>query len=194
MNPAVEDDLFLDRLRSKDREAFRDLVTTFTDMVFNLNLRLVRNKELAEDLTQEVFIKVYQALPGFRGKSSLSTWLYRIAYNVAMNELAKARHRYETNSLDDPDRPASDTLTTEDERGGILGEVERSEAIERVNRQIETLKPEQKWAITLYYHGEQSYQEISEIMGIPLGTVKTLLYRAKEALREKLKQENPHRE
>ncbi len=187
MKPVEEDDLFLDRLRSKDREAFRDLVVTFSDMVFNLNLRLVRNKELAEDLTQEVFIKVYQAMPGFRGKSSLSTWLYRIAYNVAMNELAKARHRYETSSLDDSDRPASDTIPAGKEGEDILGEIEQSEAIERVNRQIETLQPEQKWAITLYYHGEKSYQEISEIMGIPLGTVKTLLYRAKEALREKLK-------
>ena len=177
----------LDRLRSRDREAFRELVTSFHEMVFNLILRMVRNRELAEDLTQDTFIRVYQALPSFLGKSSLSTWLYRIAYNVAMNELARASHRYETTPFDELPAGGRDARALRDEGVDVAGEIEEAEAVERINRLIDDLKPEQRWAMTLYYHDERTYREISDIMGIPIGTVKTLLYRARETLRERLR-------
>jgi len=182
-----EEGIFLDRLKAGDRDAFRALVADYSEMVFNLALRMVRDRELAEDLTQEVFVKVYKGLPGFRGRSSLSTWIYRIAYNTAMSEMEKVRYRYETTDLDDPDSPVTGNTAFTESSGDLLEAIDKYEAVQRVTRLIDELKPEQKWAVTLYYMGDKTYEEISEIMGAPMGTVKTLLFRARKELRKRLR-------
>lgn len=179
----------LERLRSGDHQAFERLVGRHGEMIYNLNLRIVHDPELAKDLTQETFIRAYRAIGRFRGESGVSTWLYRIAYHVAMDELGKARYRFESDPLEEA--PADEAI--EEQRGAgdtdFLDEIERSEEIRRAVGMIDRLKPEQRSALMLYYPGGKSYREISEIMGIPIGTVKTLLFRAKEELRRRLKTE-----
>jgi len=178
------DKTFLDRLRSRDGEAFNLLVSTYTEMIYNVSLRMVKERELAEDLTQDVFIKIYRALPGFEGRSALSTWIYKIVYNVALAEMEKARYSREA---EEPVDEVLERLPHEARENGedsILGTIEKRDAVERLNRMMKALKPEQRWAMTLYYTGEKSYREIADIMDVPMGTVKTLLFRAKTKLRE----------
>ena len=181
-----QDERFIARLKEQDKKAFNDLVAKTSEMVYNLNLRLVLDADLAEDLTQEAYIRIYQALPGFKGRSSLSTWIYRIAYNVAMSELQKAKYRREIDGVDENRLDEIRGRMAEERSPDPLEAMERGETRHRVSRLINELKPDQRWALTLYYPGEKSYREISEIMRLPMGTVKTLLFRAKEELRKKI--------
>jgi len=181
----LDEDNFLDKLVSGDGEAFRELVSRYSQIVYNISLRMVRDRELAEDLTQEVFVKVYKALPRFRKRSKLSTWLYRIAYNTSMTEMEKARYRYEMDDIEDV-RLQGKLDSARDFDNNILDRLERKELASMVESLIEKLKPEQRMVLTLHYAGEKSYKEISEIMGLPMGTVKTLLFRAKACLRAML--------
>jgi RNA polymerase sigma-70 factor (ECF subfamily) len=180
------DEAFLDQLRVRDHRAFERLVDAFGPMVYNLVLRLVRDRDLAEDLTQEIFIRIYGGLPRFRGGSRLSTWIYRITHNAAMNELQKARYRREGLGLDEigPGEPAGADFTEDP-----LERVERDESRRRMARWIEELRPEQRSALTLYYSAGKNYREIADILEVPIGTVKTLLYRAKKELRGRLRKE-----
>lgn len=176
----------VEKLQAGDRQAFAALVDEYQDMVYNVTLKMVHNRELAEDLCQETFIKVYKGLPSFRGKSSLSTWIYRIAYNVCVSEMQKARYRHEDSRTGDLDRGEVTISRHTSDATDPLRELERTELKQNVAGLIERLKPRQRLAIMLHYQGDQSYQEISEIMDVPIGTVKTLLFRAKESLRERL--------
>ncbi len=99
MEQQAEKDL-IERCRGGDRKAFANLVDHYKVLVFNLVDRMIFDKALVEDLAQEVFIRVYQGLPGFRGEAKLSTWIYRVAYNVCAAELERARHRVDVVSLD----------------------------------------------------------------------------------------------
>jgi RNA polymerase sigma-70 factor (ECF subfamily) len=175
---------FLATLRSGDHTAFAILVERHQDMVYNLALRMVKDRELAEDLSQETFVKVYRGLPSFKGHSSLSTWIFRIAYNVAVTELEKARHRYEAVALEEVESGMEPHGAGAGEPGGPLEEMERTEMVRIVERLIEKLDPQKRSVLTLYYQGGRSYKEICDIMEIPMGTVKTLLFRAKEELRD----------
>ncbi len=176
---------FLDRLTSGEGDAFQEFVAGYSRIVYTICLRMVRDRELAEDLTQEVFIKVYRALPRFRRRSKLSTWLYRIAYNTAASEMEKARYRYEMDDVEDV-RLQGKLDSAREIDDNILDRLGREEMRARISGLMERLKPEQRMVLTLYYPGDKSYTEISEIMGLPMGTVKTLLFRAKANLRAML--------
>ena len=145
---------------------------------------MVKDRELAEDLAQEAFVKVYRGLPSFKGHSSLSTWIFRIAYNVALTELEKARHRYEAVPLEEAESGMESHGTGARETGGPVEEMERAEMVRLLERLIEKLDPQKRSVLTLYYQGGKSYKEICDIMDIPMGTVKTVLFRAKEELRD----------
>ena len=149
-NGLDDDETFRNRLRAGDRKAFQELFRRAGGMVFSLVLRLVHDRELSEDLTQEVFLKVYQALPGYQGRSSLSTWIYRIAYNTALSEMEKARYRYETGNVNDLRNEASITTGGDDPEDDLMEARDRNKALEELNSMIEALKPEQRAAITLY--------------------------------------------
>jgi RNA polymerase sigma-70 factor (ECF subfamily) len=175
-------DAFLDRLRAGDRKAFAAFVEEHQDMIYNLVLRMVRDRELAQDLAQEVFLKAYRGLASFRGGSTLATWVYRIAYNTAVTELQRARYRYERTDLDDPETEM--TADPVDPSADPLARLEQSDAAARLQELIGRLKPRQRTALLLHYQGGRTYEEIAEIMDIPMGTVKTALFRAKDTLRK----------
>lgn len=127
-----------------------------------------------EDVVQEVFIKVFRALPDFRGDSRLSTWIYRIARNEALN--ARSRRRERT-------VPIEDCEDLRAEAGNPETSLRRTMAAEHLERLMQRLDEPERLALELRYAGEKTYEEIAEIMGIPLGTVKTHIHRSKLSLK-----------
>ncbi len=172
---AITDQEILQRFRSGDRElAFQQLVETHGKNVYNIALFTLNDDILAEDATQDAFIKIYRSLGSFRGQAQLSSWVYRIVKNVCYDYLKKGRpvplDEVEGHSLiDDEDRGP--------EAAYLAGEKHRA-----VRQAVEQLPRQQKMAITLYYFHQRSYEEVAEIMEQPLGTIKSHIYRAKAIL------------
>jgi RNA polymerase sigma-70 factor (ECF subfamily) len=145
---------------------------------------MIGDKAQVEDLAQEVFIRVYQGLPGFRGEARLSTWIYRIAYNVCVAELERARHRVKFVSIDakgDGERPRLDLQDDRQDPEVILSRIDVRAIIQKL---LDRPPPRSKAILSLYYLQELGYEEIGAVMALPLGTVKTHLHRAKRALRD----------
>jgi RNA polymerase sigma-70 factor (ECF subfamily) len=157
-------------------EAFELVLDRFKDKVFRLAFSMMRNETQAEDLAQDVFVKIWKALPGYHGGASLSTWIYTITRNTCLTELKKRSTR-PTVSLQEPEMEAvSDNIPSlqfADAEAGAEMDVETmlSELPEKYRR-----------VITLFYLEEKAYEEVATMLGIPLGTVKTLLFRAKKEL------------
>jgi RNA polymerase sigma-70 factor (ECF subfamily) len=185
-----ESDLVLvKRVQRGDKTAFDLLVRKYQHKVVKLVLRYVRNPAEAEDIAQEAFIKAYRALPQFRGDSAFYTWMYRIAINTAKNSLAsrdrspiaydldltdpEESHSVQT-KLQDPDTPEGMALT--EEIRGI------------VNSAIEGLPEELKTAIVLRELDGLSYEEIAAAMECPVGTVRSRIFRAREAIDKRLRE------
>ena len=185
-----ESDLVLvKRVQRGDKTAFDLLVRKYQHKVVKLVLRYVRNPAEAEDIAQEAFIKAYRALPQFRGDSAFYTWMYRIAINTAKNTLAsrdrspiaydldltdpEESHSVQT-KLQDPDTPEGMALT--EEIRGI------------VNSAIEGLPEELKTAIVLRELDGLSYEEIAAAMECPVGTVRSRIFRAREAIDKRLRE------
>ena len=165
-----------------DGRAFQRIVENHHSLVWAAVRAVLGDKPDVEDTVQEAFIKVYRGLASFRGTSRLSTWIYRIARNEALN--AAARPRRET-------VPLESTAPIEDpgERPDRL--VARAEASARLDRFLPRIDDRWRAAIELRYMGERSYPEIAEIMGLPVGTVKTYIHRGKTALRRMMAGERP---
>ncbi|MCB1624988.1 MAG: RNA polymerase sigma factor RpoE [Pseudomonadales bacterium] len=189
MTAEVTDRTLVERVQRGDKSAFDLLVRKYQFKVVKLVQRYVRSPADAEDIAQEAFIKAYRALPNFRGDSAFYTWLYRIAINTAKNAIA-ARNRspidYEIDfnnpeesavvqdRLKDPDTPEGLALT--DEIRGI------------VNRAIESLPEELRTAIVLRELEGLSYEEIAAAMECPVGTVRSRIFRAREAIDKRLRE------
>jgi len=161
--------------RDGDGQAFAELVRRHQGRVRGLLLRLCGQRELADDLAQETFLRAYRGLGAFEGRARLSTWLYRIAYNVFVN------HRQRTRVLDalpedfDPAAPVSPATNP------THGDLRRD-----VHAAVATLPEHYRAVVVLHYLEDASYPEIAEILELPLGTVKTHLHRAKKLLRGQL--------
>jgi RNA polymerase sigma-70 factor (ECF subfamily) len=152
-------------------EAFQRLVVAYRRRVFGLAYSILRDRAAAEDLAQEVFVKLWRALPRYDGRAKLSTWIYAITRNAAVSAL---RSRRRTASLSDPavlkqvERLPTDAAMEEDDMA--------------LRRHVEALPEKQRQAVTLYYLGERSVEEVAEMMGAPVNTVKTHLHRARAKL------------
>jgi RNA polymerase sigma-70 factor (ECF subfamily) len=168
--------------RLDHRTAFTELVDRYKDRIFWLIQRMVGTGE-AEDLTQEVFIRMYQALPRFRGESKFSTWIYRIAHNLCLSELRKRGRRGDHLSWEEEgDEKIHWQLPAAAE--GLAEEIERWDLGEKVRNHVQALPAPYREVLTLHYMHELRYEEIAEVMSVPLGTVKTYLHRAKRRLRD----------
>jgi RNA polymerase sigma-70 factor (ECF subfamily) len=188
MEQQAETDL-VERCRGGDRRAFADLVDRYKVLVFNLVDRMIFDKALVEDLAQEVFMRVYQGLLGFRGESKLSTWIYRVAYNVCVAELERAQHRVDVVSIDDKADEEGPRLDLRDDRQDVEAMLSQIDFGRTIQKLLDRLPPRYKAMLTLYYLQEMSYEEIGEVMNLPLGTVKTHLHRAKQILRNMIVEE-----
>ena len=176
--------------RRGQEPAYRELVRRYERPVFSLIYRMVRNRELAEDLTQDTFVKVLNALATYRPEFKFSSWVFKIANNVAIDQLR--RRELETLSLEGsphattPDAVEATTLELGAGGESALDEVANRELGGEIERAIAKLRPEYRSCILLRHVEDRSYEEIAEIMDLPLGTVKTYIHRARHELRAML--------
>lgn len=177
------------RARQGDKNAFGLLVSKYQRKVQRLLSRLVRDPAEVEDLTQETFIKAYRALDSFRGDSAFYTWLYRIAINTAKNHLMASNRRpavsatvHETEEGETWDE--LDTLSDSETPENLLLTQEIAQTVEEA---IQSLPEELRIAITLRELEGLSYEEIAQVMGCPIGTVRSRIFRAREAIAHRLR-------
>jgi len=184
----IPDRSLVARCRENDEAAFNEVVTRYKTKVYNYIFRMTGSSEDAEDLTQEVFIRMYTSIDSFRSQSSLSTWLFRIASNLCVDRFRRSKHRTAAYSLDEPvlDNDVESTrdvpdLTFEPQR--LLENLEMAEQIQLALAQL----PE-KLRATLILHDVEGlpYEEIAQVVGCPLGTVKSRLFNARLQLRQRL--------
>ncbi|HHW18892.1 MAG TPA: sigma-70 family RNA polymerase sigma factor [Firmicutes bacterium] len=183
---ALLDEVALVRRAAKgDMEAFETLVRRYEKGLYNLAFRLVSNPEDAMDVVQEVFLKTYQALPEFRGESKFSTWVYRVCVNASLDLLRK-KQKFQMYSLDEPLALKDAEVSREVEDSGKRTEdiVETRFLGEAVLRVLKDLEPHYRALLVLCDVQGYSYQEISEILGMSLGTVKSRLHRARNLVRK----------
>jgi len=174
------------RVQKGDKGAFDLLVLKYEQKIVNLVMRYVRDPELALDISQEAFIKAYRALPRFRGDSAFYTWLYRISVNTAKNYLAAQRRRPMDIELDmqDPDQYGLHAKLKEtDTPEGLTISQELQEVLERA---IEALPDDLRTAIILRELDGMSYEEIAQTMDCPVGTVRSRIFRARDAIGKKI--------
>jgi RNA polymerase sigma-70 factor (ECF subfamily) len=180
------DRLLVKRAQAGDRRAFDMLVLKYQHRLVNLIGRYVRDHAEVLDIAQEAFIKAYRALPGFRGDSSFYTWLYRIAINTAKNHLAAQGRRAGRGAVDvqEAERveaPSELTETATPERLALRDEVEQA-----VVEALEALPEDLRTAITLRELEGMSYEDIALAMDCPIGTVRSRIFRAREAINQRL--------
>ncbi len=180
---AVADQDILDSFRSGDREAaFRRLVETHGKAMYNTALFTLNDEILAQDATQDAFVRVYRGLGRFKGTARLSTWMYRIVKNVCYDYLRRQRPA----GLDEE----FDAEALADSAGADPGTGFQSGwRHAQLRRAVGQLPQKQRLAVTLHYFQELAYEEVAAVMNMPLGTVKSYLHRAKAALAERLREE-----
>jgi RNA polymerase sigma-70 factor (ECF subfamily) len=170
----LSDARVMELVRAERRdEAIGLLLPAFRRKVFGLAYSLLRNRDAAEDVTQDVFIKVWRALPGFDGRASLSTWIYTIARNASLSAL---RARRPQSSLSDPE--VLGAVEVVDPAPPADATVDRAALL----RLVDQLPTKQRQVVLLFYMQEQSYEEVATMLAMPVGTVKTLLHRARARL------------
>lgn len=167
--------------------AYRELIRRYQRPVFSLVFRMVRDRELAEDLAQETFVKVLNAIDSYRPEYKFSSWIFKIANNAAIDHLR--RRNLDTLSLDgSPHAETAEaieatTLQLSDGQESPLDEVASRELGTQIERAINALRPEYRSCILLRHVDGRPYEEIAEILDLPLGTVKTYIHRARNELR-----------
>lgn len=179
------------RLQQRDEKAFVLCVRTYQDKVYGLIYRMLGNHAEAQDVAQEVFVTVFKSIDSFRGESKLSTWLYRIAANHCKNRIKYLRRRAHktTTELD-----AQAERALQSTSGSTLGEgqagpaevLEGAQLEQIVQRAIGKLEEEHRLLLLLRDIEEMSYEEIMQVTGLPEGTVKSRLHRARQALKEEI--------
>jgi RNA polymerase sigma-70 factor (ECF subfamily) len=162
------------RAQAGDRAAFQEIVERHQSRAYTLALRILRSASDAEEVAQDAFVRVWTALPGFRGESSFSTWLYRIVARRSFDRAAVMKNRrareFATDTLPDaPTPPAADDDTIR---------------AARLQKMIERLSPAQRAAVTMFYYEGRSVEQVAAQLAMPENTVKTHLSRARAALRE----------
>lgn len=172
------------RVLAGDTNAFEPLVREYEKNVYNLALRMVKNPEDAQDMTQESFIRAYNSLSSFRGESRFSVWLYRIVSNVCLDHIRAASRRPAVSLSTENDEGESVELEIADESKSPQELLERKMTREAVRRGLELLPPEHRQILLLREIQGFSYDEISEILSLEHGTVKSRIFRARKKLCE----------
>ena len=177
----MNDKDLLRQLKSGNSESYRYLIDTYRNLVWNISLRMTGNRDVSEDLFQEVFLRIYKDISKFRGESKLSTWIGAISYNVCTDYLRKKKRR---EVFDERDLSELSLDIKSDWNTG--SEVHSNEMKELVRTIINNLPISYKILINLYHIEEFSYNEIAEITGKPVGTIKSYLNRGRALIKNEI--------
>ena len=181
------DQLLVERVQKGDKKAFDVLVGKYQHKIISLITRYVSDHSEAMDVAQEAFIKAYRALPRFRGDSAFYTWLYRIAINTAKNHLVALGRRPPQSDVDASDAEQYSIDTRLKDRGSPEHELLREEIEDTIHQAISDLPDDLRVAITLREMEGTSYEEIATTMECPIGTVRSRIFRAREAIDQRLR-------
>ena len=170
------DDYLIDRVIKGENNAYAELVDRYKQMVYTLAYKIVKNREDAEEVAQDTFVKAYNALNDFKGDSKFSTWLYKIAYYRSLDYLKKNKRQVETTKIDISEEYNIASLDD------ALDALEAKDRTEIIKHAIQKLPGEDSVLITLYYFETLSMNEISKVMGISPNTIKVRLFRGRKRL------------
>ncbi len=175
----------IERVQGGQTRHFAELVRRYQDTVYAMALRFLGSPSDAEDAAQETFLKVFRGLDGFKGEAKFSTWLYRITFNLCADSLRK-RRRSGHAELGEAEQVADEPVDVED---GLLSSEDRR----RVRECLDELDERYRSVIVMLYYQKLSYEQIATVLGVPLKTVETRLYRARKQLRERLERSGQRR-
>lgn len=168
----------IERASKGDQKAFSELFHTYKEMVYRVVYRLLGNSEELNDAVQQTFIELYKSLPGYAGKSKFTTWLYRIAVNVSIQFFRKRR-------VQDRNQPFNPEIFSDSETNSDLP-LERKELRKQIETALASLHIRKRTVVVLHDIENRTMEEISEIIGVPVGTIKSRLFYGREELKKKL--------
>ena len=177
-----QETLIINKIIGGDTHAFAVLVDRYKDLVFTLAIRMLKNREEAEEVSQDTFIKVYKALPKFKGDSKLSTWVYKVAYNTCLDSIKKNNRRQSEVTIDSFTENQIKTLDN------ALSALEEKEQQQTIQDCLQQLSSKDSFLLTLFYFEELSLEEVSKVVGMAPNTVKVNIHRARKRLASILKQ------
>lgn len=172
----VTDQHYINLVIEGDTNAFAALVDRYKDMIFTLSLKMLQNREEAEEAAQDTFIKTYKSLNRFKGDSKFSTWIYKITYNNCLDRLKKQKRNRPVVAIDEFTEHQVKSLMN------VLETIEENERKEMIKNCLDLLPAEESFLLTLYYFNENSLKEISSIIGINENNVKIKLFRSRKKL------------
>jgi RNA polymerase sigma factor (sigma-70 family) len=178
----TNDQHYINLILNGDASAFSILVDRYKDLVFSLTIKMLKNREEAEEVSQDTFIKVYKSLPKFKGDSKFSTWIYKIAYNSCLDRLKKNKKFYNNVPIDEFTEHQVKTIDN------ALENLETKEREQAIQDCIALLPSEDGFLLTLYYFEEQSLDEISKVIDLTPNNVKVKLFRSRKKLATILKE------
>ncbi len=178
------------RVKAGDESAFDYLVQKYRRPLVSFMYRMARNTAAAEDLAQEVFLRVYRSRQTYEASAKFTTWLYRIATNLAVNHARDTRHERPevTVSLDEPDEETGTTLDVPDSKSTAEEFLVRRERMLAIRAKVEALPERQKLAVIMHKYQQMDYKQIADVLKLSESATKSLLFRAYETLREQLKE------
>jgi RNA polymerase sigma-70 factor (ECF subfamily) len=178
------------RVKAGDESAFDYLVQKYRRPLVSFMYRMARNTAAAEDLAQEVFLRVYRSRQTYEASAKFTTWLYRIATNLAVNHARDTRHERPevTVSLDEPDEDTGTTLDVADSKVTAEESLVRRERMLAIRAKVEGLPERQKLAVIMHKYQQMDYKQIADVLKLSESATKSLLFRAYETLREQLKE------
>ena len=179
----LNDQHYIDRILQGETNLFAVLIDRYKDMIFTLSLKMIKNREEAEEAAQDTFIKVYNSLSKFKGDSKFSTWIYKISYNNCLDRLKKNKKEDLNISIDEF---SSHLVKTMDNALSALVDTERKQAIQNC---LNLLPSDDNFLLTLFYFEDQSLEEIGKIMNINANNVKVKLFRSRQKLATILKKQ-----
>ena len=177
----INDQHYINLIIEGDTNAFSVLVDRYKDLVYTLTMRMLKNREEAEEVSQDTFIKVYKSLNKFKGDSKFSTWIYKIAYNASLDRLKKNRKHFNDVAIDEFTEHQVKTIDN------ALDNLESEEQSKAIQDCIALLPSEDGFLLTLYYFDEMSLEEISQTVELTSNNVKVKIFRARKKLATILK-------
>lgn len=177
------------KVKEGDDSAFGYLIEKYRRPIISFMYRMVHNSAVAEELTQEVFLRVYRSREGYEAEAKFTTWLYRIATNLAVNHARDTKHERPEfkKSLDEPDEDTGLMMDVADSSLNVEQQILRRERLAAIRKQVESLPERQRMAVLMHKYQNMDYRQIAEVLRLSESATKSLLFRAYETLRDKLK-------